>query len=57
MYRISELATKVSMSRTALLYYEKLGLIEVRLADNVFTVKMMFSVLSLSSSSIKAVSL
>lgn len=34
MYRISELATKVSMSRTALLYYEKLGLIEGRRADN-----------------------
>lgn len=28
MYRISELADRVGLSRTALLYYEKLGLIE-----------------------------
>ena len=34
MYRISELADKVGMSRTALLYYEKLGLIQGKRQSN-----------------------
>ncbi|MEZ1713703.1 MerR family transcriptional regulator, partial [Pseudomonas aeruginosa] len=34
MYRISELATKVGLSRTTLLYYEKQGLISSRRQAN-----------------------
>ncbi|CAM2857997.1 MerR family transcriptional regulator [Vibrio rarus] len=38
MYRISELANKVGLSRTALLYYEKLGLIRGVRLDNGYRV-------------------
>ena len=34
MYKISELANMVKMSRTALLYYEKLDLIKCQKLDN-----------------------
>jgi DNA-binding transcriptional MerR regulator len=34
MYRISELTEQVGLSRTALLYYEKIGLINVKRLSN-----------------------